>query len=82
MDSLKEGDFVIVTCKNGAVVAGSWGGTWVLRNEPVITVGKRSEYFKNVVSIEHVLEKKTVFDRHDDARQLNLISLLEQQYES
>lgn len=60
---LKEGDMVLVWIKNGGLLAGPWKGTVLFQNEPIVTVGKRTEYFRSVLQIKKVTETKEVFNR-------------------
>jgi hypothetical protein len=63
MNDIKIDDLVIMTCENGAVIAGPWKGTQTFQNEPIVTVGKRTEYFRSVMEITRVLEIETVYRR-------------------
>ena len=63
MNDLAVGDTVIMTCDNGAVIAGPWNGTATFQNEPIVTVGKRTEYFRSVTEIVKVTECVRVFKR-------------------
>lgn len=63
MEELNIDDTVIMVCENGAVIAGPWKGTDTFQNKPIVTVGKRTEYFEHVLEINKVMEIKKVYRR-------------------
>lgn len=62
VETLHEGQMILMTCKNGAIVAGPWAGQGMFNNKPIVTVGKRTEYFEEVSKIDLIVSTAAVYD--------------------
>ena len=62
MEKIAIDQTVILQCKNGAVIVGPWKGAGMFNTKPIVTVGRRSEYFDNVDKIDIVVTTEAVYD--------------------